>query len=1090
MMSARLQILSILLLLAVSAQAAYTQLQRPELVVQTGHTAIGISAVAVNPDGTSVASGGTDGRVKIWNLSTLREVRSLGSGAEPVTAVTFSGDGKYVAVASRNILTVTEVLSGHDVAHVPVGRHGALRIAFSSDGRWLAWDDGLDIRMWNLPQDVRLWSQGPTSGALRTLPAPVMRRSSDRAWVSALAFSHDGRWLASGYSEGSVTLWAVTGEHQNYRLIDEPGLISSIAFSPDDSLFATGSASWVSIWRVGSRTPLRTLKDVELVRAVDFETAATVVSITCGDVDRRVRASRWEVATGKPVGSLETSTWLGVSFFELTGEWPVAFEPGGRFLAFASDSTTIRVWGLRSAERSADLGGSTTAVGAVAVDSDKHWLAVGSGSEIQLWNLNNGEQSNLVTGYQDRIRSLEFSKDGRLLVSAAGNGEVDVWDLLTRQRKGGLHGHYRFVYGDGARIASSGANGSVRLVEIASQRETTVETESQPEIARIGVSTDGTLVASGSQLFSSVQVWKASGGPPIWKIRTHFTYDTELRFSRDNRYLAWGEHGGGVVVLDIVSGRTLNLCCHGDRWASAVEFSRDGDLLFSGGNDHQIRVWNLARAWAGDTRELHRLEGHTGDVRSLALSQDGTLLVSGSDDGTARLWDLSTWQERADLISMTRRPLWLVVTPEGLFDGVADAIGIVSWRIVGTNDVFPLDAFYNDYFHPGLAAEIFGGRHPTPCMDIAALLRVPGVQTMRRQRMLHTEVQDGRAVLCLPDRPDPSVFEGVDARVKGLPVPVDPSKFHRGTTEGCLYALDLPAAPEQVEINSRLSPAALSCRRMPESAPIVPCTREPSEKPNASVLHVQTVAVTAYPPSSNYSRLEAAVGDARALEAFFREKKPSPGDSYKRVRVWPGLQDGDARLDAIVQRFAAMAAEVAEDDVVLLFLSGHGRVPPGQEMFYFLPVDGKADAEADTGLSTAMLVDFIRSLRARRVILFIDACQSGGALDSLVKVVEAKAEVDRRIPPSSNGRDAPKQSGMHMVAASIPFQLAKTADGADPFAKALLEKLGAPGSSSRSICAQDVSTYIVSQVSKALESVANQLPLAFSQGADFVIVGK
>src|SRR4051794_13721332 len=90
-----------------------------------------------------------------------------------------------------------------------------------------------------------------------------------------------------------------------------------------------------------------------------------------------------------------------------------------------------------------------------------------------------------------------------------------------------------------------------------------------------------------------------------------------------------------------------------------------------------------------------------------------------------------------------------------------------------------------------------------------------------------------------------------------------------------------------------------------------------------------------------------------------------------------------ATRDAVQQRLAEMIRAIRENDVVLLYFAGHGVVPSGQEMFYFVPVDSRATDLRRTGVSTAVLADDIRGLDARRVVLFIDACQSGGAVEPL-----------------------------------------------------------------------------------------------------------
>jgi hypothetical protein len=508
--------------------------------------------------------------------------------------------------------------------------------------------------------------------------------------------------------------------------------------------------------------------------------------------------------------------------------------------------------------------------------------------------------------------------------------------------------------------------------------------------------------------------------------------------------------------------------------------------LFAGGQDHEIRIWDLAQAFDEKAPKPKLLSGHTGDVRSLALLNNDTLLLSGSDDGTARIWDLKNDHEMADLISMSKHPRWLVVTPEGLFDGPSDSILNVSWRLPGSNDVFPLDAFYNDYFHPGLSAEVFHGGHPMPCEDIAALLRVPGVQLMLQQRMLHVETQEGHAVLCLPLHPDAHLFEGLDARLKGLPITVDSSKFHPGSSSSCSYALDLPGKSEEVEINTRLSPVAVSCR----TPNVIPqekrCLGEADQRPKGSVLHVQTIAISKYPPSSDYGTLKSATADALKLENFFRDKTPAADESYETVTVWPKLYDVDANLADIRVRFRAMAEDIKEDDVVLLYLSGHGIVPPGQEMFYFLPVDGKAGSEMDSALSTAVLADFVRNLNARRIIIFINACQSGGALDSLAKIVAAKGSAVNSFSGAAQDNES---AGVYIIAAATPFQEAKSPSGIDPFANALLDALQSSlAKNPHEVCAQDLTSRITEHVSRILS--LDQLPVSFSDGENFVIVGR
>jgi WD40 repeat protein len=1066
-----------LLFAPISAFSGQTNIERPELVVQTGHTAVTLTSVTSSANGRWVASGGSDGRVKIWNLETAREVRTLGSQQESISAVAFSSDGTYIAFAGGKFLVVSEILSGKEVANIPTDTLNVPAVAFTPDRQWLAWADGPNGKLLKLPQDLNLWDRSAME-SIRSLPS-----LPHSALITALAFSNKSQWLSLGNAKGDVVLWDLIGESGTHQMIGNTSSVASISFAPDDRLLGAATSNNLLLWDLNSKARPRIIQHSKQVHSVRFTSATRVVSASADPVDTTLRVSTWNTETGDLISSTTIATQISPFLFEYMGRWPIVFAPSANFLAFASDFRTIKIWNFQADSVPVELSGVTARIQAVATDRRKRWIAIGSGSNIQLWNLADGEESLLITGYKKAIHSLEFSNDGNSLVSTSEGSEADVWDVNTRKSTIHRHGNFSSLFGDSAHMAAATQNGCVSIWDIPAKPGTEasiVGASTRFGIDRIAVSRDGSLLSTASQLSSEVKVWRVNGGDPIRTVsKSGFHRLTDLRFSPDGQYLVWGTTNGMVAVLNISSGRELLLCCHGIHWAGAIAISEDGRLLVSGGTDNQIKIWNLPNAWAGQTQETSTLTGHTGAIRSLALSPDGRLLVSGSEDGTARIWDMGTGRERADLVSMSDNPGWLVVTPDGLFDGTADAIKRVSWRSPHTNDIFPLDAFYNDYFHPGLPAEIFEGGHPAPRTDIAALLRVPGVRTMQQQRLLHIEVHNDKAMLCLPDKPDRSLFDGVDSRIRGLPVAVDTSSFHSRPGESCQYALDLPGTPDEIEFNMRRSPASQNDKSgRVQSSPKHQCASDPRGKLRASVLHIQTVAIGAYPPSSGYHNLTSPVGDATRLEDFFSKRLPSTADSYEGVRVWKGLCDSSANLTAIRLRFAAMAKEVKEDDIVLLFLSGHGRVPPGQEMFYFLPVDGKKDMEFSTAVSTALLADFVRSLPARRIILLIDACQSGGALDSLAQIASAKTAANRR---SATAIDVsglpPKQAGTYVIAASIPFQAAIASSGRSV--------------SGRNVCAQDLASHISDDLSKLLENLTeNQLPLTFSQGTNFVIVGK
>jgi uncharacterized caspase-like protein len=227
---------------------------------------------------------------------------------------------------------------------------------------------------------------------------------------------------------------------------------------------------------------------------------------------------------------------------------------------------------------------------------------------------------------------------------------------------------------------------------------------------------------------------------------------------------------------------------------------------------------------------------------------------------------------------------------------------------------------------------------------------------------------------------------------------------------------------------------------------------------------------------------------AHNLELFFRQQSEHDGP-YQHIRVWNGIYDGHATRQAIRDRFSELSETIKEDDVVLLFISGHGFVPAGQEMFYFAPYDLKGpdpEEQRRTALSTAMIAEAIRNIPARRVVLIIDACQSGGAIESLAKIAEIKAMgpsdlVDQPI-------EARKQRiGIYVITATTPLQEAVQSSESrnDPVVSALLGAFESVNDDGEARI-RDVVRYLQAQI-PLLSAHAGErhTPMVIQMGVDF-----
>ena len=247
------------LCLALAAACARHTSQSPSTdsqkrpVVQTGHSST-VRSVAFSPDGKTLASGSLDNTVKLWDVSTGTELRTLEGHSAEVLSVAFSPDGKTLASGSRK---------------------GT-------------------IKLWDVSTGTELRTLTPMAKYLiRTRPG-----ASDEngfAAVFSVAFSPDGKTLASGSEDNTVKLWDVSTGAELRTLTGHSESVESVAFSTNGKILVSGSLDkTVKLWDVSTGTEVRTLRHSDFVRSVAFSPDGKILA--SGSDDETVKL--WNVSTG------------------------------------------------------------------------------------------------------------------------------------------------------------------------------------------------------------------------------------------------------------------------------------------------------------------------------------------------------------------------------------------------------------------------------------------------------------------------------------------------------------------------------------------------------------------------------------------------------------------------------------------------------------------------------------------------------------------------------------------------------------------------------------------------------------------------
>lgn len=498
---------------------------------------------------------------------------------------------------------------------------------------------------------VRIFVDGVKPTLLPCWSSPIQAHHESE--VRCVAYSPEGKRVASGAADGTVKLWeAATGKKVS-TLAGHSGSVSSVAFSLDGSRVASASAdNTVKLWNAASGQEIATLVGhLEGVRSVAFNPDGR--RLASGAMDNTVKL--WDSTTGKSIATLDGHSSAVLS---------VAFSPDGTRVASGSWDNTVRIWDVATGKELTTLIGHLEGVWSVAFSPDGKRVASGAwDGTAKLWDTGIGSEVAALTGHSGAILSLAFSPDGRLIASGGEDKMVKLWDVTTGKEVATLIGHSDRVWSlafspDGKRLVSAGDK-AVKFWDAATGKEIGTPNGHSDEVTSVMFSPDGVRLVSGSE-DRMVKLWEAASGQLVSTLTGHSDRVWSVAFSPDGRSIASGAEDKSVKLWDAVTGKEMATLFGHSAGVSSVAFSPDGTLIASGSEDKTVRLWDV-----GTLKEVASLTGHYQPISSVVFSSDGTLIASASWDRMVKLWDAASGKELASLARHSSAVLSVAFSPDG-----------------------------------------------------------------------------------------------------------------------------------------------------------------------------------------------------------------------------------------------------------------------------------------------------------------------------------------------------------------------------------------------------------------------------------------
>ncbi len=1044
---------------------------KAKIFVQLGHSS-SIYSVAYSPDGHIAASGSSDKNIKLWDVASGRELRTLTGHSDVVGSVAFSPDGRTIVSASWDeTIKLWEVSSGLELYSVKNPRTAQSMniprkaifgsVAFSPDGRTIAAGDIFGS----------LWILDAASGKVLNswICYDYIVNSSHSPGINSFAYSSDGRTIVTS-GDHDIKVWEASTGRQLRSLSMGADLASTIALSPDGhTLVASRYTKDTTLWDISNMQLMDTLLSRVSISAAAFSpdghslvTSTTGTGFTLWDVD-----SRRDRSVHPRTDGLEWITSL-------------AFSPNGHTVVSGHYNGVLSFWDTKNERQLNTVRGHSQVKSIAAISKDGRTFATGSSdNRINLWDAASGRVFRVLSGHEEPVTGAAFSPDGRTLVSISNdtkhNRQVNIrdfiypitlklWDIDS-VRELGSHSVEFSGRGDITSIAFSEDGQSFAFADPddnislwdtkrgfwdSNSGHKLRAVEGAAHVKSLAFSSDGKILASGASNWfggakvNSITIWDVASGKELRVLSGQDQSIWAIALSRDGRTLvSSGYHlrtkdvyvgeddtdDPTVKLWDVASGQVLHTLKGPGEVVTAVDISPDGRIIVSGSFNNTLTLWEAASG-----KQLHTLAGHGGKVESVRFSPDGKYVFSGSYDGTVRKWDVATGKEIIQYVSLDDGE-WIAITPEGYYNASEKGGDWLNVRL--GNKVQGINQFYDVFYRPDIVEAKLRGEDITGMINLTiddamktpppdvAFTTVPSTSSATKEKVCYkiTSTGGGIGEVRLFQnsklvKSDGFYREAVAKREDKIML----ASADGAATYRSMRSLKMIKGDSPIQIAKSKGDVVEECQEI-EAIPgdnELEVTAFNAPNTVQSAMGHASFKSTRAPEAAHLYVLAVGINEFSDSSVNLKYATKDALDFQKLMQEKSGtlfgqdnihvtaLSNAQASKQGILGKINELAGQVKPWDSFILFVASHGVMFGTQYYLVSSSFDGTADEKNLLGSNE--IVELSKKIRALNQLYIFDTCHAGGVDNIVGGLYDARMSV------------LAKKMGLHIYASAGGLQ--------------------------------------------------------------------